>query len=65
MENKQQELNIFFQKRKYDLVVITENWQDDIHDLNARVEGYTKFKMNRPPLTKVALFVKETFHVKI
>lgn len=44
---QEEELGIFIQESKYDLVGMTETWQDDSHDWNATIKEYELFKDDR------------------
>ncbi|XP_073409523.1 uncharacterized protein [Dendrobates tinctorius] len=63
MGNKQGELELLTQEKKYNVIGITETWWDDTHDWNTRLEGYNLFARNR--LDKrgggVALYVRNTY----
>jgi len=63
MGNKQEELEAIVQQDSYDLVAITETWQDDSHDWSAVMDGYKLFRRHRQGMRGggVALYVRDGF----
>lgn len=45
--NKQEELEICVQSQGFDLIAITETWQDSSHNCNIVLKGYMWFRKDR------------------
>jgi len=48
MGNKQEELEAIIQQDGYHLVAITEMWWDNSHDWYTVMDGYRRFRKDRP-----------------
>jgi len=47
MGNKQEELEAIVQQQNYDIVAITEAWQDNSHSWSAAMDSYELFRRDR------------------
>lgn len=56
MVNKQEELKTVMYLENYDLVAITEKWQDESHDWHTVTEGYRLFRRDRQGKGSCPLF---------